>query len=60
MFLPGEIEVADQSPVGLPNSSPFYWFTKPRSLGTTVHSKPKVISVESWKIFPYLESFKTS
>lgn len=60
MFLPGKIEVADQSSLGLPNSSPFYWFTKPRSLGTTVRNKPKVISMESWEIFPYLEYFKTS
>lgn len=57
--LPGQIEVANQPSAGLPSSSAFYWFIRSRSLETTVCNKPKVISVESWKIFPYLEYFIT-
>lgn len=50
---------ANQPSTGLPSSSAFYWFIRSRSLETTICNKPKVISVESWKIFPYLEYFIT-
>lgn len=60
MSLPGKIDLADQSCVGLSHYFSSSWFTKLRSLGTTVSQNSKVISGEPWKIFPYLGQFKTN